>query len=532
MADLPDVTQVAADEALAAIWHDLGLPRAALARAHLVGADPVFESSFAVATAAQAAIAGSALAATEIAAQRAPMRSRLTVTVDIADAARECTGAFTLDGATPPVWDRLSGLYRCGRRSDPDRAAGWIRIHANFAHHRDGAIRLLGLGDADAVTREAVEHALADWRAEDVEDAADEAGLVIAALRTQAQWDAHPQAKVVAGQPLITIERIGDCAPLPWPAASGPSAAPSARRDAGLHDAPLAGLRVLDLTRVLAGPVACRTLAVLGADVLTVHSPGLLNIAALPDTSRGKRSATIAVASDPEPLRALLGDADVFFQAARPGAIAALGFGPQNLHRIRPGIIAVDLDAWGDQGPWGGKRGFDSLVQTATGLNDAERIALGRESPQPLPVQILDYATGFLAALGTQAALLRQRTRGGSWRVHVSLARTAHWLRSLGRYRLEQLHEPGRTNDRASDGTNDRASDRANDRPGDRANDRPGDRASDRPGDRASIAAALRPFPSDFGALRALPHAARFSRPWPASSQPSRPPGSDPPAWW
>jgi crotonobetainyl-CoA:carnitine CoA-transferase CaiB-like acyl-CoA transferase len=286
----------------------------------------------------------------------------------------------------------------------------------------------------------------------------------------------------------------------------------TSRRDAGPHDAPLAGLRVLDLTRVLAGPVACRTLAVLGADVLTVHSPGLPNIAALPDTSRGKRSATIAVASDPEPLRALLGNADVFFQAARPGAIAALGFGPHNLHRIRPGIIAVDLDAWGERGPWGGKRGFDSLVQTATGLNDAERIALGRESPQPLPVQILDYATGFLAALGTQAALLRQRTQGGSWRVHVSLARTALWLRSLGRYRAEQRHEPG--------GANDGGFDRAT------------GRTRDRPTDRASIAAALRPFPSDFGALRALPHAARFSRPWPAPSQPSRPPGSDPPAWW
>ena len=485
MADLPDVAAqaVAPAEALARIWSDLGLDEQALTRITLTGAEPVLRSSFAVGTAAQAAIAASALAALEIGIRRGqPPRS---ASVDLADAARECTAHFTVDGVTPPAWDPISGLYRCGRRSDPDRAAGWIRIHANFPHHRDGAIHLLGLGGRSKVGRDDVERALANWRAEEIEEAADDLGLPMAALRTRAQWDAHPQSKFLQGQPLVAIEQIGDAAPRPWPEAG---------------TAPLAGLRVLDLTRVLAGPIGCRTLATLGAEVLTVHAPGLPNIAAWPDTSRGKRSAEIDLVREPGRLQALVSGADVFFEAARPGAIAAAGFGPHALHRLRPGIIAVSLDAWGDRGPWGARRGFDSLVQTACGLNDDERLAFGTEHPQPLPVQILDYASGFLAAFGTQAALLRQREIGGSWRVHVSLARTADWLRSLGRLPV---------------GDND-------------AERRPDAGTAISPG---ALAAALVDCPSDFGTLRGLPHAARFSPPWAPSMQPSGAPGRDPAAW-
>ena len=492
MADLPDVATraVSPGDALARIWSDLGLEPAVLTRAALTGLEPIFRTSFAVGTAAQAAVAASALAATEIDARRDPGRAPRTVSVDLADAARECTGTFTLDGVMPPVWDPISGLYRCGRASDPDRAAGWIRIHANFPHHRAGAIHLLGLGGRREVSRQDVERALANWRAEEVEEAADDLGLPMVALRTTSQWQAHPQARLLEGQPLVAIERIGDAPALPWPARPA-------------TDAPLAGLRVLDLTRVLAGPVGCRALATLGADVLTSHSPGLPNIAALPDTSRGKRSAELDLVADADRLRALIEGADVFFGAARPGALAAAGFGPQALHRLRPGIVSVSLDAWGDRGPWGGRRGFDSLVQTASGLNDDERLALGGDLPRPLPVQILDYASGFLAAFGAQAALLRQRERGSSWHVHVSLARTAQWLRSLGR--LSPVADDERGGDAGSPGAAVSAE---------------------------ALAAALSRYPSDFGDLRGLPHAARFSSPWPPSSQPSRPPGSDPPAWW
>lgn len=371
MADLPDVaaTAVAPAEALASIWSDLGLDDQALSRVILTGAEPILPTSFAVGTAAQVTIAAAALAATEIGRRRGQLAR--AVSVDLADAVRECTAHFSVNGVTPPAWDPISGLYRCGRSSDPDRAAGWIRIHANFPHHRDGAIHLLGLGGRSDLGRADVERALANWRAEDVEDAADELGLPMAALRTSAQWQAHPQARLLQGQPLVAIEQIGDAPPRGWPVSS--AAVPSV--------APLAGLRVLDLSRVLAGPIACRTLATLGAEVLTVHSPGLPNIAAWPDTSRGKRSAEIDIAHEPGRLRALVRDADVFFAAARPGAIEAAGFGAPALHRLSPGIVAVSLDAWGDRGPWGSRRGFDSLVRprrASMTTRESPALAIGR----------------------------------------------------------------------------------------------------------------------------------------------------------
>lgn len=548
MADLPDVgiQAIAPGEALARIWADLGLDAGALARVDLTGAEPVFETAFAVGTAAQVSIAALALAATEIDRARHPEAPQRTVTVDLAAAARETTSHFTVDGVSPPTWDPISGLYRCGRASDPDRAAGWVRIHANFPHHRAGAIHLLGLGGRPEVSREDIGNALAQWRAEDVEDAASELGLPIVAFRTRRQWSSHPQAAIVRGQPLIAIEQIGDAPPRPWPsprhrpsgAPNGPDGpgfldgpgspgSPGSQRHKGSQgEAPLAGLRVLDLTRVLAGPVGCRALATLGADVLTVHSPGLPNINAWPDTSRGKRSAQIDFVTEADRLRSLVTEADVFFESARPGAIEAAGFGPRTLHRLRPGIVAVSLDAWGDQGPWGNRRGFDSLVQTATGLNDDERLAFGATAPRPLPVQILDHAAGYLAACGALVALLRQRQLGGSWRVHVSLARTALWLRSLGRLPPLPGPAPHPTADLTSDLTSNLTSGPA---PGAESGPRPEPtRATTGP----ALAAALRAWPSDFGELRGLPHAARFSRPWPEPGQPSRLPGSDPPRWW
>jgi crotonobetainyl-CoA:carnitine CoA-transferase CaiB-like acyl-CoA transferase len=192
---------------------------------------------------------------------------------------------------------------------------------------------------------------------------------------------------------------------------------------------------VLELTRILAGPVAGRTLAAYGADVLLVNSPALPNIDAIADTSRGKRSAHVDLRTDAgrDTLRVLVRDAHVFMQAYRPGALDALGFGAETLAAIAPGIVCVSLSAYGHVGPWAGRRGFDSLVQTATGFNVAEAQAAGAASPKAMPVQILDYAAGFLMAFGTAVALRRQATEGGSWHVRVSLAGTGRWLRSLGR---------------------------------------------------------------------------------------------------
>ncbi len=396
---------------LASLWDLAGLPPEALTQAALSGADPLFPSSFRVGAAAQSTIAAAALAACELGQARGAARQR--VTVDMVHAAVECSGWFSLDGRVPDLWDAFSGLYPC--------RDGYVRIHANFAHHRAGALRLLGLDPAHA-TRADAERALQAWSAPDFEQASAERGLVAAALRRFDQWDATPQGRAIAAQPLLTITRIGDA----------PALSLLPLRDDRL---PLSDVRLLDLTRILAGPVGGRAFAALGADVMLVNAPHLPNIEAIADTSRGKRSALVDLRTPQgkDQLWRLIEHAHVFSQGYRPGGLAALGFSPEAIARRRPGMICVSLSAYGSQGPWAERRGFDSLVQTAMGFNHAEGEAAGNGRPRALPMQILDQATGYLMAFGAAAALWRQRREGGSWHVQVSLAQTGHWLRGLGR---------------------------------------------------------------------------------------------------
>jgi crotonobetainyl-CoA:carnitine CoA-transferase CaiB-like acyl-CoA transferase len=459
-------------QALRGLWLEAGLPAQALARARLQGAEPALPSSFAVGTAAQASIAAAALAAAELGQRRNGVQQ--LVSVNMRHAALECCTHFTLDGRQPEMWDKLSGLYPCGEGS----TAGWVRIHANFAHHRDGALRLLGLPEGAATDRDAVVKALRAWRAEEFENAAADAGLVVAALRSFAQWDEHPQSKAVAQGPLIRIEKIGD---------APPRELPPLRAD----ERPLHGLRVLDLTRILAGPVGARALAAYGADVLLVNAPHLPNIEAIAETSRGKLSALADLRADGDRINfeRVLRDAHIFIQGYRPGGLEALGYGAQQVAALRPGVVVVSLSAYGLDGPWSARRGFDSLVQTATGFNLAEAQARGTATPRAMPAQILDHASGYLIALGAQAALLRQLHEGGSWHVQVSLARTAHWLRSLGRV----------------------------------------ENGFDAP--KPDFTALLETSQSGFGELRAVRHAARFSATPAAWLRPSMPPGSHALAW-
>ena len=451
------------------IWQAGGLPPDTLQQLSLSGCDPVLPSSFAVGTAAQTTLAAAALAATELGHHRNGLRQQ--VQLDMRLAALECCGHFTIDGRVPAVWDRTAGLYRCA-------GDGWVRLHTNFAHHRDGVLRLLGLPTGPETARETVATALQQWQALDFEDAAAQAGMVVAALRSFDAWDAHPQSAAVARDPLVAIERIGD---------APPRVLPPLPREAR----PLEGLRVLDHTRVLAGPVGGRTLAAYGADVLLVNGPHLPNIEAIIDTSRGKLSALadLRSAEGRAGLIAVLRDAHVFIQGYRPGALAARGFAPPEVARARPGIVMVSLSAYGESGPWGGRRGFDSLVQTATGINHAEGAAAGSTLPKSLPMPVLDMATGFLMAFGAQAAVLHQQREGGSWHVRVSLARTALWLGELGRV-AGGLGAP-----------------------------------------RADFSGLMEPHASGYGTLLAMRHAAAFSHTPARWVRPSMPPGSHPLAW-
>jgi len=264
-------------------------------------------------------------------------------------------------------------------------------------------LRLLGLNPATSQRSDA-EQALLSWRAIDFESATANMNLVATALRRFDEWDATPQGRALGTQPLFTIDRIGELKDAP------PLALPALRD----NEPPLSGLRVLDLTRILAGPVGGRALAAYGADVMLINSPNLPNIAAIADTSRGKLSAHADLRTDQgrAALDRLVGDAHVFVQGYRPGGLSALGYGVEEVVRLRPGIIYVSLSAYGTQGPWAQRRGFDSLAQTAMGFNHAEGEAAGDSVPRPMPMQILDEATGYLLAFGVAAALFRQQRKG------------------------------------------------------------------------------------------------------------------------
>jgi crotonobetainyl-CoA:carnitine CoA-transferase CaiB-like acyl-CoA transferase len=391
-----------------------GLPAEGLNELELTGRDPVLPSSFRVGTVAQTAIAASALAAGELWYQRSGTRQGIKVDMRHAAAEFRSERHIRIDGEPPPaLWDKIAGTYQTGD-------GRWVRLHTNFPHHRDGILELLGA----AYEREAVAAALGDWSGQEFEDAAAERGLVATMMRTAEEWRAHPQTQALAQQPLIGIERIGDAPPRPL---SAPPLTAAAR--------PLAGVRVLDLTRIIAGPVCGRTLAAHGADVMRVTAPHLPFVAALvTDAGRGKLSSHLDLRAEDGRggLRKLLAGADIFVQGYRPGGLARWGFSPEEAAKIRPGIIYVSLSAYGHIGPWAPRRGFDSLIQTASGINHAEAEACGLDRPKALPCQALDHASGYFMAAAAMAALARRAEQGGSWHIRISLARTGRWIQSLG----------------------------------------------------------------------------------------------------
>ncbi len=403
-------------KSFADIWTSVGGEASALDALTLTGDEPQLPSSFRVAAAAQISVAATGLAAAEIWKMRSGQAQ--DVTVDMRHAVVECRSEryLRVDGKPPPpAWDAIAGIYKT-------RDAKFVRLHTNFPHHRDAVCKVLSC----SAEREQVQAALLQWDGEAFETAAYAEGGVVAVMRSHDEWSATPHAKALAGLPLISITKIGDAAPKPWPAG----------------DRPLAGIRVLDLSRVIAGPVAGRTLAAHGADVLLISGPDLPAIPWLTiDTGRGKLTSFVDLKREQgrNLLRDLLVGADIFSQGYRPRAIAGLGFSPDDAARINPGIVYVTLSAYGHAGPWAERRGFDLLVQTAFGFNHAEGQAAGVDGPKELPAQMLDHATGYFMAFGAMMAKARQAREGGSWHVQVSLARTGQWLWNLGRVSADGL---------------------------------------------------------------------------------------------
>ncbi len=406
--------------ALAQIMAAAGVDQATAGPAAFRGDDPVLPTPFLMGTAGAAALAAVSLSAAEIWRLRGGGEQRVAMDARRGAMALRTNKYLRLDGQPLEMaWDPLSGFHRT--------ADGWIQLHCQFPHFRDGVLRVLGCKPET----EAASAALRAWRSQDFEDRMAGEGLPAFKLRSRREWRDHPQGIAVAGLPLMEIIKIGDSAPVPLPAA----------------DRPLSAIRALDLTRVIAGPTAGRTLAEYGADVMRVGAAHLPTIAPLVmDTGHGKRAADVDLREPAghERLRDLIRGADIFSQSYRPGSLAARGFGPDDLHALRPGIICVSLSAWSHAGPWASRRGFDTLVQCATGLSDEQGAAGG---PQHLPGSPLDYITGYLGAFGAMTALARRARDGGSYLVRVSLAQSANWLDNLGRTRdaaaARQVADPG-----------------------------------------------------------------------------------------
>ncbi|MEU0656742.1 CoA transferase [Streptomyces albogriseolus] len=391
---------------LASFWSGLGGDPALLSRVSAVERPGVLPSRLPVREFAGACVGVCALAAAELAARRTGGGEVPAVRVDDGAVATAFVSERHLrtDGRAAESFAPLSRFWRT--------ADGWVRTHANYPHHRARLLTALGAPeDPDAVAA-----ALARRSAREVEETVTAAGGLAVALRTPEEWAAHGQAAAVARLPLVERVRL-DAAPAREFTAAG-----------GDPLLPAAGLRVLDLTRVVAGPVATRTLALLGADVLRLDPPGLPE---LPDqhtdTGFGKRSARVDLVSGREVFEELLARADVVVTGYRPGSLDRFGLSAEALAARRPGVVVAQLSAWGATGPWAARRGFDSLVQVATGIAHIEG-EHGR--PGALPAQALDHGTGYLLAAGVLRALSDQADAGGGRLVRVALARTAAEVRA------------------------------------------------------------------------------------------------------
>src|SRR5919106_1271217 len=363
--------------------------------------DPILPTPSRMGEPAAAARAALGLAVPDLWALRTGRRQEVAVDPRQATASLRSGHYMQIDGK-PVSTERnvVMGVY-------PAKNGRWSYLHCNFPNHRAAALRVLGVPE----DREAVRQAVAKWDALELEEAIIAAKGAGGMVRTMDEWARHPQAAAIAALPLMEIIKIGDSPPEPLPEGGRP----------------LSGIRVLDLTRVLAGPTCARTLAEHGADVMKITAAHLPNIGYQEyDTGHGKLSAQLDLRQpkDLETLKNLVREADVFSQGYRPGTLGNRGLSPEELAKLRPGLVYVSLCAFSHVGPWASRRGFDTVVQNVSGITWRQgEVFPGKEpGPQFYPVSAIDYLTGYLMAFGAMVALARRAREGGSWLGRISLA--------------------------------------------------------------------------------------------------------------
>jgi crotonobetainyl-CoA:carnitine CoA-transferase CaiB-like acyl-CoA transferase len=382
-----------------------GLPASSADSVEIVGSEPVFPTRYKPVAPGAAAMAATGLAAADLWALKTGRRQQVRVNLRAAAAALRGSRYLRINGEKPAEDpEKITGFY-------PLRDGRWMYLHCNFFNLRDRNLAVLGA----AQQRDAVAKAVAKWDGLELENAIFEGGGACSFVRSDEEWRALPQMQAVARLPLLEIVRIGDAPAQPLPAG----------------DRPLSGVRVLDLTRVLAGPTCARTLAEHGADVLRVTREDLADMGPTDfDTGIGKLCTHIDLRNPPEAetMRGLVRECDVFSQSYRPGALARHGLSPEAIAQLRPGIVYVTLSAWGREGPWRERRGYDTIVQSANGMAWQPN----NQRPAFLPYSAQDYVAGYVLAFGAMVALARRVREGGSWLVRASLAGAGHWIRQHG----------------------------------------------------------------------------------------------------
>ncbi|MES2188443.1 MAG: CoA transferase, partial [Pseudomonadota bacterium] len=376
------------------------------------GQEPEFGSPHRMVTATAAALGATAAGAAQRWARASGQKQ--SIGIDALHAACGlCSNYFQRQNGHPVPPLGLQRELKAGFYATADQR--WFYLTGSYPHLRDGALELLDCANTPA----AIGRAVALRQSAELEEAFAARGLTGITTRSTGEWRRHPQGALLACSPVISIEKIGD----------SPAEPPRSRRR------PLDDLRVIDAAHVIAGPVAARTLAEHGAEVLRVSSPLQPDpLLQLLDTGIGKRNAYIDLraADDAARLRELVRRADVFVQSWKPTSLDRLGFGPQALAQLRPGLIYLSVSAFGD-GPWAERKGFDQIAQAVTGIALTEGGGGDGGKPRLVPTHLLnDFLSAYLGAAGVMAALERRATEGGSWHVRVSLARSAMYVQDLG----------------------------------------------------------------------------------------------------
>jgi crotonobetainyl-CoA:carnitine CoA-transferase CaiB-like acyl-CoA transferase len=381
----------------------------------ITGKDPVFSARFKIGECTANILAGVGVAVTDIHEMKTGKRQK--VAIDVRQAAATCKSSkYLSQPAKGGGWERVPSTpsmahMRTITQPWQTKDGRWVLPHFNLSHLHDRVIGVLGCES----TPESVAKAISTWDALELETAINDARACGAMIRSNAEWLEHPHGKMLAGKPLIEITKIGDTDPIPFPEG----------------ERPLSGIRVLDLTRILAGPIAARTLAENGAEVMMVTAEHLPQVPEhVKDTCHGKRSCFLNFNNpeDVEAVKKLARSADVFSQGYRPGIMDDHGLSPEQLAAERPGIIYLSISCYGHGGPFSGRGGWEQISQSATGIC----LDNGDERPRLLPASACDYTTGYNGAYGVLLALARRAREGGSYHVRVSLCRSGMFIHKQG----------------------------------------------------------------------------------------------------